>query len=238
MEKIDIFDDYLKDKMPAKERELFEINLAENGAMKEAFLNYQTAVELLKYNGLKNEVKKAHSQFSSQKAKKIPFLKIAAAMVFGLLSISTFWIGNTNGSDLLAELPIQYIEPQHRGANEEKVEAELRYLNKDFDGVVAIFNSSKTPNEKLDFLAIMSYYNLKNYAKAIDLITKIENQQLSTKYANEYEFYMCQSLLGINKYSEALKNIKKMDEKNPYKATFNWKYMAKIKILALKERLF
>ena len=49
MEKNDIFDDYLKDKMPTKERELFDKNLEENEALKAEFLNYNAAVELLKY---------------------------------------------------------------------------------------------------------------------------------------------------------------------------------------------
>lgn len=240
MEKYDIFDEYLRGNMSQKDRGLFEKSLDENEETKADFLNYQATIELLKYDGLKQEVSIAHRQFKTKKTKTFafPVVKIAAVVVFVLLTLSVFWAGNTNGNDLLTELPIHYIEPNHRGANEEKAQAELLYLQNDFKGVIDVFNSSKAPTEKLVLLATMSFYNTKNFEKVIEIISQIENKQLTSSFANEYEFYKCQSLIGLNKYSDALMVIEKMDDKNPYKESYNWKYLAKIKILALKERFF
>ncbi|MCP9764693.1 hypothetical protein [Lacihabitans soyangensis] len=240
MEKTDFFDEYLRGKMSQKDKELFEKSLDENEATKANFLNYQAAIELLKYDGLKQEVRNAHRQFKAEKTKTFdfPVVKIAVVVVFGLLSLSVLWAGNTNGDELLTELPIHYIEPNNRGANEEKAQAELLYLRNDFKGVIDIFQTSKAPNEKLVFLATMSFYNTNNYEKAIELISQNENKQMASSFDNEYEFYKCQSFIGLNKYADALKVIEKMNNQNPYKQSYNWKYLAKIKILALKERLF
>jgi hypothetical protein len=240
MEKNDIFDEYLGGNMSQKDKELFEKSLEVNEGTKADFLNYQATIELLKYDGLKQEVRNAHRQFKAQNTKTFafPVVKIAAAVVFGLLSLSVLWAGNTTGDDLLTELPIHYIEPNHRGANEEKAQAELLYLRNDFKGVIDIFQTSKAPNEKLVFLATMSFYNTKNFEKVIEMISEIENKQLASSFDNEYEFYKCQSFIGLNNYSEALTAIEKMDDKNPYKESYDWEYLAKIKILALKERLF
>lgn len=240
MEEFETFDDYLNDKMTFEKRLGFEQQLLENPALKLSFNDYKVALELLRFQGLKNEVEKSHKEYQNRKESKFSFpnIKIAAIIIFGLLTISTFWINLTEGVDLLESVPIAYIEPNQRGNAEEKQHAEFLYLTKDYEGLKKLYDSSNEPTEKLEFLTAMAYFNEKDYNKVLELIEKLDLRSKTIVYKNEIEFYKCQSLIGLNKYAEAVGMIQKMEETNPYKSTFDWIYITKIKILAWKESFF
>ena len=237
MEEFEIFDDYLNDKMTFEKRLGFEQQLLENPAFKLSFNDYKVALELLRFQGLKNAVEKSHKEYQNRKESKFSFptIKIAAIIIFGLLTIGTFWINLTEGVDLLESVPIAYIEPNQRGNAEEKQHAEFLYLTKDHEGLIKLYDSSNEPTEKLEFLTAMAYFNEKDYNKVLELIEKLDLRSKTNAYKNEIEFYKCQSLIGLNKYAEADGMIQKMEDTNPYKSTFDWIYIAKIKILAWKE---
>lgn len=240
MEKFEIFDDYLNDNLDPEARLLFEEQLLTDNALKQFFNDYKIALELIKYEGLKSEVAKANKHYKTRKGTKnsFPIIKIAAIVIFGLLTFSAFWVGQTEGKDLLEYLPIEYIEPNQRGDNKEKLQAESLYLRKDYERLIELYNLSIEPTEKLIFLTSMAFFNREQYEKALVLIDKLEIKIDGSQYKNELEFYKCQSLIGLNKYSDAMEEILKMDASNPYKSTFDWTYIAKIKILDWKDTFF
>jgi hypothetical protein len=226
--------------MSFENRLVFEQQLLKNPALKSSFYDYKVAMELLRFQGLKSEVEKANKAYQNRKESKFSFptIKIAAIVIFGLLTFSSFWILQTEGVDLLENVQIEYIEPNQRGDAEEKQRAELLYITKDYEGLINLYVSSKGPSEKLEFLTAMAYFNKKEYIKVLELIEKLKTRSKTNTYKNEIEFYNCQSLIALNKYSEAESMIQKMKDTNPYKSTFDWVYFAKIKILSWKERCF
>lgn len=240
MEEFEIFDDYLNNKMTFETKLGFEQQLLENPALKLSFNDYKVALELLRFQGLKNEVEKAHKVYQINKESKFSFptIKIAAIIIFGLMTFSTFWVNLIEGADLLQNVPIAYIEPNQRGDAEEKQRAELLYLTKDYEGLIKLYDSSNQPTEKLEFLTAMAYFNEKEYSKVLELIEKLEPRKKTNAYKNEIEFYKCQSLIGLNQYAKAESMILSMKDTNPYKSTFDWIYITKIKILAWKESFF
>jgi hypothetical protein len=240
MEDFEVFDSYLKYKMSFENRLAFEQQLLKNPALKSSFYDYKVAMELLRFQGLKSEVEKANKAFQNRKESKFSFptIKIAALIIFGLLTFSTFWISKTEGVDLLENVQIEYIEPNQRGDAEEKQHAELLYITKDYEGLINLYVSSNGPTEKLEFLTAMAYFNKKEYSKVLELIEKLKPRSKAITYKNEIEFYKCQSLIALNKYAEAENMIQEMEDTNPYKSTFDPIYIAKIKILAWKECFF
>ncbi|MCP9754564.1 hypothetical protein EGI26_05220 [Lacihabitans sp. CCS-44] len=240
MEGFEIFDDYLNNKMTFEARLGFEQQLLENPELKSSFNDYKVVLELLRFQGLKSDVEKANKAYQIRNESKFSFpkIKIAAIIIFGLLTFSAFWTNLIEGADLLENVPIEYIEPNQRGDAEEKPRAEFLYLTKDYEGLIKLYVSSNEPTEKLEFLTAMAYFNKKEYNKVLELIEKLEPRDKTNVYKNEIEFYKCQSLIGLNKYSEAEGMIQKMEYTNPYKSTFDWIYVTKIKILAWKESFF
>ncbi|HLO46559.1 MAG TPA: CDC27 family protein [Leadbetterella sp.] len=237
MEKIDVFDDYLKNRLDDDQKLAFEKDLSQNELLKMAFDNYKVAIESIKFHGLQEEIRKAHRSYSktSKKSIYVPVFRAAAVMLFGLISVGTFWTYKTNGEDLLTESAIQYIEPNHRGGTEDRQEAEKLYLRKEYASVIKLYNMAVEQDEKLVFLVAMAHFNLNEYQKTLEIADKASP---TGPHANEYSFYKCQSLIGLKKYDEALMAIEEMEENSPYKEVFSWEYRTKLKLLALKERFF
>ena len=235
MEKIDIFDKYLKNQMTADEKQAFNRDLAENTALNEEFSKYKLAVELLKFENLKKEIGTIHQEFKQPKAKviKFPIMRIAAALIFGILGFGGFWMSSNTGNDILETNTLVYIQPISRGDVEEKKQAELFYVNGEFEQLITLFKSSEKPNEKLSFLATMAFYRQKKYPEVLNLIEKMQAEN-STEFKNELEYYKGQSLVGLNRIDEALAVFEKMDKSNPYYESLSWTYLLKLKLLSLK----
>ncbi len=235
MEKIDIFDKYLKNQMTADEKQTFDKDLAENTALNEEFAKYKLAVELLKFENLKKEIGVVHQEFKQPQAKviKFPVMRIAAAVMFGILGFGGFWMSSNTGNDVLETNTLLYIQPISRGDVEVKKQAELFYVNGELDQLITLFKSSEKPNEKLSFLAAMAFYRQEKFQETLTLIEKIQAEK-PTEFNNELEYYKGQSLVGLNRIDEALAVFEKMDKSNPYSESITWTYLLKLKLLSLK----
>jgi hypothetical protein len=234
MENIDIFDKYYKNQMLATEKLTFENQLVNNIELKDNYAIYLVSVQAIKLNNLKKLVGEVHKTECIQPIKsfRFPAIKIAAAVVFGLLVYTGAWINNTDGLQVLNNNAISYIEPQQRGGILEKQKAEYLYQNKKFAEIITLYNQSNLADKKLEFLAAMANYNLKNYGDCSSVLTKITSQ--NSDFINEIDFYKIQCLVGLNKPTEALKAINELKDNNPYKKIFDWQYKLKLKFLSLK----
>jgi len=234
MERIDEFNKYIKNQMDKGELNLFQKELTDNETLRNDFKTYLLGVETVSYNGLKDEVRKAHQKHKKSQGFRLSFLRVAAVVIFGLLGFTTFWVASTNGEELLTQTPLSYVEPNHRGATEDKKEAEKLYIAKDYIGVSRLYKANTKQDEKLIFLAAMSYYNMGNYGQALQIIQTVENNPKNSNYASEYQFYKCQSLIGLERYAEALTNINSISKESTYYDYYDWKFRLKIKLLNLK----
>jgi tetratricopeptide (TPR) repeat protein len=230
MENIDIFDKYMRKQMNSAEILQFENDMETDPALKEEFELYKISTELIKLDNLKKEVTRVHNSFTEKKKYTFPIIRIAAMLAFGLIGYTAIWANTNNGTDILENKQINYIEPVHRGELEKKTNTDSLYSIGDFKHLIEVYKTTQKPDEKFTFLTAMAYYNSKKYDESLTILQKINTN--NSAFENEIPYYVGQCQVGLNKYDEAIKTFENLAKSNPYAEQYDWKY--KLKLHALK----
>ena len=139
-------------------------------------------------------------------------MRVAACILILAGGSAVFKYVTTNSSGLYGKYYASYALNTSRGSSTQDV-LEDAYNNKDWAGVIALFNTTKEKSNKLYFLTGMAQLELKKYDDAIDKFQQVmaANAQAGTDYfQDEAEFYLAMSWLGRNDVSEALPILEKI----------------------------
>jgi Anaphase-promoting complex, cyclosome, subunit 3 len=232
MENIDLFDKYTGKELNAAEVQDFEKSISENEALKSEFELYTISKELIKQDNLRKEVNKIHRNFTKKREFTFPTIRIAALILFGLIGYSAIWINTNDGTDLLKNKTISYIEPVQRGETAKKNNTDSLYSVAAFEQLIDLYKIEKNPDEKFTFLTAMAYFQTKNYKESLEILQKMNAKESAFK--NEIPFYTGQCLVGLNKITDAIKTFESLGVSNPYARQYDWKYKLKLYALKLK----
>ena len=184
----------------------------------------QLAVKAIQYEGLYSEVAAVKEQYLTEnQAKQIPAqkpvirvlritLRVAAAVLLlaGAFVVYTYF--STSSRGFYRNYYASFELPVSRGeTGSDKLE--LAYRNKDWNEVIAFFETIPQKNNKHLFLAGMAKLELKQYNDAIEKFEQVianNNQAGDNYFRDEAEYYLAMSFLAAGKAKQARPLLKKI----------------------------
>jgi tetratricopeptide (TPR) repeat protein len=239
---------YLDGELTGVDLKSFEELLRENGAVQQELDNLRLALKAVRSYGLKTEVASVHDEMMQElKAEKksstgraYPFLrstlKIAASLLFILLSICIYQYSTVSPSKLYNDNYRPYKESVSRGTAG-TTELEKAYIDGKPGVVTGLFEKVKSADNKTDFLAAQSYLALHHPGKAIEVFKRIlTSPPADLSFRDDAEYYLALAYLGNNQPGQAREFFKKIygDKDHPYHDRVSYWLLLKLKLLSLK----
>jgi len=239
---------YLDGELTGVDLKSFEELLRKDSAVQEELDDLRLAQKAIRSYGLKTDVASVHDEMmkefkaekKSSSARIYPFvrttLKIAASLLFFLLSIGIYQYSTVSPSKLYNDNYRPYTEPVSRGAAG-TTELEKAYIGGKPAVVTGLFEKMGSADNKTDFLAAQSYLALHRPGKAIEVFNRIlTSPPADLSFRDDAEYYVALAYLGNNQPGQARVIFERIygDKDHPYHDRISYWMLLKLKLLSLK----
>ena len=185
-----LFDAYLDGSLKDAEKRVFETRLQEDEALNDAFNTYKEAVQLIKNEGFRREVKEMMATQKSPRrlAAALPWIGGIAASVVLVIAAWVLW----PSADTPEALFVAYYEPypyvftaRKADADEAKYQGSEAYKAENYHEAITFFEASHR-SDTVQFYLSMSYVETGKWEKAIATLQEIEDGSVFSPQRNWY----------------------------------------------------
>lgn len=237
---------YLDGALSGSEKDNLERQLQVDASLKAELENLQLAREAVRSYGLKQQVAAVHQQMMDEL--QAPVVKIgstrrivrfsmavAASVLLVFLSITTYNFFTLSPNKLFADNYHSFELSTVRDGNAGETLIEKAYKEKNYKEVISLA-TKKQGLEEESFLSAMSYMELNNNAKAIEVFKQVLLLNPDVKsglWKDEAEYYLALTYIRNKDYDLALELMNKIqdDPDHLYHKKITRKLIRKVKML-------
>jgi tetratricopeptide (TPR) repeat protein len=217
IDQLEQLDQYLDgDLAPEQAREL-DLKLQQDEALRNLLDALILSRDAIRSHALRQRIHKLHKLYKLQPQQATPDasrsktrflwpLRVAAAMLIGLLGYGAFQFALLSPEAIYQDQYISYKLPVSRGASYQMNRLDSLFQNKSYPAVIEQFKKQAAPSRRDYFLSGIAYMEQGDFKKAIDRFQYLRQQpgdEDAATFAQESDYYMALAYLRAGELSKA-----------------------------------
>ena len=201
------------------------------------------AIDTIRLNGIAEKVSTIHRSFENKAEKAIVrslykvSLRVAAIFILVIGSSSFYKYMSTNDQSVYNKQFISYELTNTRGEQKRENETEA-YRSKNWNAVIAIYQSENIKSDKYSFLAAMAELQLNHFPEAVYLLEQVlHSTSTDHSFREEAEYYLSLAYLMNHQENKGIQLMQKIrtDASHVYYPLASRLSDIDLKIIALKK---
>ena len=205
---------YLDNELSAAERTAIDADASNNAELKHELTALIASAEAVRYYGITQQVAAIQQEYLATKKPAAvrhilrPAMRVAASIIIIVALFGAYKYSTVNARNVTADYYVPYELNIVRG-DDDITALEKAYNNKNWNAVISLVNPAHANNEEL-FLAGAAYFELNQPAKAADMFNQLLEQNQSTDFRDEAEYYLALSYISNNDAAKAIPILKRI----------------------------